>query len=387
MAVNIPTISELYNSILSSLEAEFNITIPFFGKNFLRALAAVQAAKLKLAYLRLAKVQKNVFVDTADPAAIGGTLERFGEVKLGRPPFTATAGEYTVQVIGDLGATIPAQTQFKSDDDSQNPGKLFILDNAFILDGVDIITLRSLESGLDSQLAINDTLTSTSPIELVDSIVTVETESIEPQAAEDIEEYREKALQAYRLEPQGGAGADYRLWAADAQGVNESYPFAVPAVSNTVNLYIEATIDDSIDNKGTPTVAILSAVESAIEDPTVDRPSRKPLSVSAVNYIAITPLDVDINIPNYVDLTSEKEALIQAAMKKELDDIRPFVSSIDILSDKNDIFDTNKIISIILDAVPSSDFTAVSLTIGGAPVSTFTFVNGNIPFLNPITYV
>jgi len=52
----IPTLSELFNDVLGDLEAEFNITIPLFGKNFLRALAAVKAAKLKLVYLTIASV-------------------------------------------------------------------------------------------------------------------------------------------------------------------------------------------------------------------------------------------------------------------------------------------------------------------------------------------
>jgi len=386
--INIPTIAELYNGIIADLEAQYSgLSIPLFGKNFLRALAAVQAGQLKLAYLNLAKVQKNIFADTADSETIGGTLERFGRVKIGRGPFVATSGEYTVQLTGTIGSVVPASTTFKSNDDSLNPGKLFILDNEFILDGTDIVTLRALESGLDSQLSISDELTSTQPLALVDSLGTVLTESIEPIAAETIEEYREKVLQSYQLEPQGGAGSDYRIWASDAQGVNETYPYAASGVSNEVNLYIEATIVDSTDGKGTPTTAIKDAVESAIEDPTVDRPSRKPLAVYAVNYLDVSPLDIDIVIPSYSGLTPDIQTSIFNAMKSELDDIRPFVSSIDILANKNDIFDLNKIVSVILNAVPGSQFGTVTMDIDSNPVATFTFENGDIPYLNSITYV
>lgn len=385
--INIPTIAQLYTGILADLEAEYSINIPLVGKNFLRALAAVQAAKLKIAYLHIAKVQKNIFVDTADPESMGGTLERFGRVKLGRSPFVATAGEYTVQLTGTLGATVAAQTQFKSNDGSLNPDKLFILDNAFVLDGIDIVTLRALESGLDSQLSISDGVTAVAPIALVDSLAIVLTEAITPQAPEDIEEYREKALQAYRLEPQGGAGADYRIWAADAQGEAEAYPYAVSGSPNEVNLFVEATIIDSSDGKGTPTAAILTAVQTAIESPTVDRPSRKPLAVFAVNYIAITVREIDIVVTGFVGLTAAQQTLIFNSMKTELSTIRPFVSSIDILADKNDIFDLNKIIAVILDSVPGAIFGAVTLDVDAAPVSTYTFLNGDIPNLNSITYV
>ena len=128
MAVTIPTTQQLYQNILADLESNLGITIPLFGPIFLRSLAAVQAAKIKLLYLLLADVQKNIWVDLADPIAIGGTLERFGIVKLGRLPFAATAGEYEVEVTGDIGAVIPLNTTFKSNDNSLSPGFLFILD-------------------------------------------------------------------------------------------------------------------------------------------------------------------------------------------------------------------------------------------------------------------
>ena len=170
----IPTLAQLYNDVLSDLEAQYGLSIPVFGKNFLRVLAGVQAAKLKLYYLAIANVQKNIFIDTAEAEAIGGTLERFGRVKLNRNPFPARAGKYTLQVTGTIGAVIPAQTTFKSNDDSQNPGKLFILDTQFTLTAIsDIRTVRSLESGIETKLEIGNKLTATAPIALVDKLAIV----------------------------------------------------------------------------------------------------------------------------------------------------------------------------------------------------------------------
>jgi hypothetical protein len=384
--IAIPTLQQIYASVLADLEAEMNVTIPVLGKSFLRALAAVQAAKLWLSYKALANVQKNTFADTADPEAIGGTLERYGRVKLGRNPFPAVAGQYTVQVVGTLGAVIPAQTTFKSDDSSLNPGKLFVLDTAFTLDGTDIITLRALESGMDSKLSISDTLTVTGPIALVNAVVTVLTEAIEPQAPEEIEEYRQKIIESFQLEPQGGAGADFRLWAGEVQGVNQSYPYAASGLVGEINLYIEATIADSTDGYGTPSTALLDAVEENIEVPTVDLPARKPLSVFNVNYLPVSPLAVDINIDSFDDLTVDIETLIENALTSKLELVRPFVDSIDVLANKNDIFDVNNIISTILEARPGSIFGAVTLTVDGNVVNTFTFANGDIPYLGTVSF-
>ena len=388
----IPTYIELYNDILSDLETQMQVSVPIFGKNFLRALAAVQAGKLWLYYKAIANVQKNIFIDTAEPESIGGTLERFGRVKLNRDPFSARAGEYVVTVTGSIGAVIPAQSTFKSDDTVINSGKLFILDSAYTLVATtDSITIRALEAGNDSKLNIGDTLTATAPIALVDSIVTVSAETIEPSAEENIEDYRDKALDAYRLEPQGGAATDYRLWSADAQGVKQSYPYAKTGVVNEINLFVEATIADSIDGKGTPSALLLTDVEEVVEfDPDTTRPTyergRRPLGV-IVNFLPVTVLNVDVTINGFVGLTVDIQNAIELSLIDEINLVRPFVAACDILDEKNDILDSNKIISIILNTRPGSVFGAITLNVGGVPYNSYTFINGNIPYVNSINFV
>lgn len=389
----IPTTKELYDDIISDLEAEYGEEIPVFGKAFLRAMAGVQAVKLKLYYLAIGNLQKNIFIDTAEEESRGGTLERFGRIKLGRNPFPATAGQYTVQVTGTVGAIIPASTTFKSNDDAQNPGKLFILDNAYeLVAGTNTITLRALESGLDSKLEIGDGLTATSPIAQVDKIGTVTAETIEPRAQEDIEEYRSKALDAYRLEPQGGAATDYRLWAADAQGVQQAYPYAKSGAANEINLFIEATVADSTDGKGTPSAALLDEVETVVElDPdttkSLNERGRRPLGVFAVNYLPITVKEIDITVAGFVGMTSSIQTQILNALTEYINTVRPFIAGADPLEDKNDILDVNKIISIILTVRPGSVFGAVTLKVDTVAMSTYTFVDGNIPHLNTVLYI
>lgn len=388
----IPTLSELFDSILADIEATFGDNVPLFGKNFLRALAAVQAAKLKIYYLATASTQKNIFIDTADPEASGGTLERFGRVKLGRNPFPAKAGQYDVEVTGSIGAVIDASTTFKSNDDSLNPGKLFVLDNEFTLTATtDSINVRALEAGLDSKLSIGDILTSTSPIINVNRIVTVTAETVQPLSEEDIELYRQRGIDSYRLEAQGGAATDYRIWSFDAQGVQETYPFAKSGAPNEIDLFIEATVADSIDGKGTPSAQLLLDVEDVVEfDPDTTLPlnerGRRPLGVFAVNFLPITVKDVDIIIDGFVGLTAEIQTLLFTALDLQINLIRPFVAGADILDEKNDILDINIIINTILNARPGSVFGTVTLKIDTVEVSTFTFVNGDIPDLDSVTY-
>lgn len=372
----IPTINQLYAQIISSIESELNITISPFGKSYLRARAKVQAGICWLLYLAIAKVQKNIWVDTCDEE----TLLRFAQVKLGRGRFPATQGQYSVLVTGTTGAIIVAGTIFRANDDALNPTKRFILDNDFVLDGINLITLRALEAGDESKLAIGNQLTVEAPIALVNSVVTVQTELIQPQPAETIEALRNAVILAFRLEPQGGSPADYRLWSLEVQGIVNAYPYAVGGATSEVNLYIEA---DNVD--GIPTLQDLQNIQDNIELPTADRPARKP-ATAIVNYLSITPLDIEIEIIDFQDLTIDKETLIFDSIESFVSDIRPFVGAIDILSEKNDTFSTNDVVAIILSALPGSAFGAVTMTVGGAPYNTFTFTDGNIPKLEYITY-
>jgi hypothetical protein len=398
MAANIPKLNELYTSILSDLEAQFSITIPLFGKNYLRAQALVQAGKMKLFYLSIANLQKNVALETAEPEAIGGTLERFGFVKLGRRPFVSTQGVYNCLVtftpLPLFSVIMPANTTFKSNDDSSNPSKLYILDAPFtFVDGVsNIISLRALEGGLGSKLNVGDKLTLTAPIANIDDTATVTTESTAPLAAETTEDYRAKAIETEQLEPQGGAGSDYRLWSKDVQGIKQSYAFAKVGAPNEVELFVEATLASSSDGKGTPSTAMLLSVEGVVEfDPDTTRPTeergRRPLGLFNVDVKGVTIKDVDVEIKNYQNNTPAKQATIFNALNSAIKLIRPFVSSVDILSSKNDLLDINKIVFEILKAEPGSFFESVELKINGIGSPSNLFSRGDIPVLNTVIYV
>lgn len=389
----IPTILELYNDIISDLETEMQVRIPLVGRYFLRALAMVQASKLKLYYLALASVQKNIFVDTADSEADGGTLERFGRVKLNRNPFTAIQGQYTLEVVGSIGAIIKSETTFKSNDENVNSGKLFVLDADYTLTSTtDTITVRALEGGTASKQFVGDKLSATAPIANVNKIGTIIAETVEPLDAESLEDYRRKALDSYRLEAQGGAGTDYRLWSYDAQGVKQTYPYATTGQSNEVTVYVEAELTASTDGKGTPSTPLQQDVFDVINfDPDTTKPTnergRRPLGVFEVNILPITVKEVDIIIENYVGLTTQIATDIESALKTEVDKLRPFVSSCDILADKNDLLDNNKIIATILNTKSGASFGAITLKIDNVVTPSYVFAFGNIPHFNSVTFI
>lgn len=390
--LRIPTLKELYDEIIQDLQTEMGVTLNPFGKMFLRAQAAVQAAKLKLFYLQIGSVQKNLFADTAEPESMGGTLERIGRLKINRNPFPATAGKYNVTVTTTGSAFIPTNTIFKSLESALNSGVLLITDQDYSIDPTNNeIELRALVPGLESKLNVNDGLSCTVPIVGITGEAVVQAESVSPTAAESEEDYRQAIVDSYRLEPQGGAPADYILWAQDAPGVVRSYPYTSPTNPAEVDIYVEASPEDSTDGMGTPTTTILQNVESVLEiDPNTGQ-GRTPLSVWANNVSPVIINKLTITVNNSTGITEAQKMTLNAAIKEQVDNVRPFIAGADILDERNDTISTNMIVSWMINAVPGVGFGSVemSIQIGGSPANTVslkTFSYGNIPYLVDVIY-
>ena len=386
--MTVPTYVSLYNSVLSDLRSKLNIN-SIIGKVALNAVALVQAAKLKIYYSYLAFVYKNIFPDTADPESLGGSLNRFGYMKLNRYPFSATAGEYTIQVTGEIGGTLPVNTTFKSLDTSSSPDKLFNLDSTVILAAeTENIQVRALDLGTQADLQVGDELQVTQPIANVNSYASVISIDTEAQDAETTEVYKQKVSEAYKEEPQGGSKTDIRAWSKDAQGVRTSYPYVnSPGI---IDNYVEANPDDSTDGYGTPAQSILDEVEEVVEfDPDDTRPlderGRRSMGIFQINYLPIDLLTVEVDIVGLTDVTFE--TAIETAIVAYLFEIRPFVDGADDPNDElKGYFYSVDIYGIVRDIIGNdARFTSLSVEIDSTPVEIYQFTDGYIPYLSSLT--
>jgi len=377
-----PTLKELFESIVRDLEQTTGVD-GIFGKTVLRGFASVQAAKLKLFYLALSKVQKNIFADTADSEIDGGTLERFGRVKIERNPFPATQGIYDITVQGQPGFTVPSGATYRS-----------IRNDVYVVDTPITLTtttgtaqIRSILGGTQIALSVNDVVSLTAPLVGIENDATVSAEVTAPIDAEDIEVYRAKVLEAYVLEPQGGAASDYRIWASDAQGARRVYPYVGPQ-AGIINIFVESELPD-----GTADQALLDSVESVINfDPDTTKPlnerGRRPISAWTVNYLSITPLDIVVTIVGLDQTSPEIEAIIQQALIDYLLTIRPFVSGADDPNKVNDTLRTTGLISTVTNAITKGNFFEdITFTVDGNPETVFKFENGDIPILTNLNIV
>ena len=389
--MNVPSTIEIYESIENDLRSKLDLPDDQF-RLVLNAMSSVLAAQLKLAYLRIEDVRKQLYPDTADLAINGGELERLGLLYLNRQPNPATQGVYQVAVTAEANAQIRANLTFKSNEDSTSPGVLYTTDSETTLTGSsDIIEIRSFDGGPEFILNPGDQLTITEPVLGVDQLVTVTEITETPISSESTAAYRQAILDAIQLEPQGGARTDYRLWAADAQGVRKVYPYVKSGSAGTVQVFVEANVADSSDGEGTPSQSILDEVAEVIEfDPDDTKPTnergRRPIQ-AILEVLPITLVPVDVDIAGLSVNTVEIQTAIQDNLKAYLLDIRPYIAGADLSSSRNDILYAFQLTSVVTDVLDGDNFfTEFTMQVNGNAETSSQFSGANIPYLRNLTF-
>lgn len=386
----IPTIKELYGNMSSDLRSKLNLTADYLKKTF-DAFCLVISAQVHICYLYLSDIQDNIFPDKATTEDQGGTLERQGMIYMNRGPFPASIGSFKASVVGVAGSVLRQNLTFKSNEETLNPGQVYILDSEYILTGTDDeIEIRSIGGGVDYNLNVNDNLTITEPVIGVDKTITISEVLVQPKAGETTELYRQAILNAIQLEAQGGSKADYRQWSSDAQGVRLVYPY-VRDGGKFVDVYVEATIIDSTDGKGTPSLSLLEETYDVIDfDPDVSKPTnergRRPIQAD-VSTIPIVLIPVDITITGLNDSSASVKDAIESSINDFLYDVRPFIAGVDLRRNKNDILYSGKVQSVVTEALVNGNFfNVLELSVDGNIVTSYEFTLGNIPYLRNLIY-
>lgn len=387
----IPTLVELYNNLENDFRDKLDMSDDNLKKT-LNAFNAVISGELKNLYLFLANIQNNVFPDTADTEEQGGTLNRLGNIYLNRPAFPSTVGVFKIRVNGVIGSVLRTDLTFKSNDDALNTAQLYVLDGVHtMLTTSDIIEVRSLGSGSSFNLNVGDRLTITEPIVGIDKTVVVTEVFTEPKEGESIESYRNAILLAIQLERQGGSKSDYRQWASDVQGVRLVYPYVSDGNAGEIDIYVEATLENSIAGTGVPTLTMLEDVKEVIEqDPDETKPvnerGRRPLQ-AIVNTIPINRIPVDIVVSGLNNNTVAVQNSIRDSIEAFLYDVRPFINGADLLRNQNDFLFSGKIQGVVTDTLINGNFfNFLTLSVNGNVVVSYQFDLGNVPYLRNLTF-
>lgn len=389
MAVTIPTLEELTDQILQDIATEFGVDVSELGTTYIVA-AKVQAGIIYQQYLALSGVQKNIFYDLAEESI----LIRYGSIILGRTPSPAEAGEYEVEVTGQIGAIITAATQFKANDNTLAAGLLFVVDQDFTLTAeTDTLPLRALTPGIEAALFVDDLLTSTSPIVNVDSEVKVTAITKDSVSKESIESYRADVISKVQTEPQSWTPGDVRNFCLAIPEIRTVYAYAKLGAPGNAEIYIEATEENTAPSEitGVPTLATIDEVYKAQSGPTpesgivvinpITGKGRKTISVFTILPLPVNPLPVDLD---FTGLSDESIApSIKTAIDALLYETRPFVAGADLITNKKDILTIGQVIAIVITVLSGTGitYTTLDMLVDGNIVNEFQFLLGDYPYL------
>jgi hypothetical protein len=167
-------------------------------------------------------------------------------------------------------------TQLKSD----LTGKIYIVDETKTLENdTETVDLICTSIGTIGNLETGDSLYFVAPLGNVkkEAVVTTVLEvAIDDESEAD---YRYRVVNRWRVQPQGGALADYRIWGMEVSGVLNIYPYNDDDSPNGVILYVSgnpAVFPDRI-----PSVALLVAVGNACTyNPETGIANRKPMTAA-----------------------------------------------------------------------------------------------------------
>lgn len=363
--ITTPTVAQIRDQILADIESATGSPAPLLPRAVFRVLATAYAGALALLYRLAAWVYRQIFTATADEQSL---ILRAAEYGLTRVPATRWIG--TATATGTDGTSIPAGTTLQVNGTVYETTALVVIASA-----VATLQVQSLEVGADVNLDIADTLTLTSPIAGVESDATVATVVQVAVDAEGIESLRTRLAFRQANAPQGGAIADWVLWAIEVPGIGEAT--VDRPVAGEVAIY--PITDDPDPANRIPGGALLTTVEEYVTDPI-----RSPIRAGQVTVSAPTELNFDVDISDLSPGDAATQAAIVSAITAYLYSRRPKQYSDQI--DDRSIVSAAEITGIALGA--GARIATVDLkNAGGSSIKSYTLGLGELAKLRTLTWL
>ena len=398
MARSTPTTQEISGNIIASIETELGRSFSLLPKSFTRVLAKALSGVFVLTYRYAGWSLLQQFVAHAswrETVVNGKTIRPL--VEWGRlvgvgDPIAATNASFNVVfgIINQDGSTLEAGRQLVH----PSSGVIYLTQSAVTLDNpFKTVTVTAASdpngnggAGTQGNRDPGDILKWANPIPQVDvqgaaALATVFTTGADAESESD---YRQRVIDAFAAPPQGGAYADYDIWASTVEGIANVYPYT-GFFPGTVDIYIEATEASSIDGEGSPTEAQKQAVRDAINFDSGGLATRRPVS-AVINVKSITRQAFNVVIQGLVAVDGkfdETKTAIQEALDDYLRSREPFIVGVSRLPRKDRI--TSSAIAGVVDDVASSQgatVTNVTLQLSGATIPAYTLDFGQKAKLN-----
>ncbi|GAG20901.1 unnamed protein product, partial [marine sediment metagenome] len=217
-------------------------------------------------------------------------------------PEPATQAILDIDLTVLSNGTLSSGTQFIG----QLNGLTYITQQSYVITTPsETIEVVCVKSGIQGNLQSTDILAIANSIGVIEDEAVVNALTAAAIDAEKEENYRQRVVERFQLNPQGGALADYRIWAQDAPGVQQTYIYT--GDPSDVLVYVEG--DPDIYPDRVPDSALLLAVGSVIDfDPATGLSTRRSVTAvidpvgdkSYTNIKAVILKSFDIFVTNLV---------------------------------------------------------------------------------------
>ena len=299
MAWNRPTLAELVARVESDFSTKFFGTAAALRRSVLKILARVWAGAVYLLHLFLGWIYDQGFAHLAD----GDQLDRHGQ-EVGIYRKAPTYAEGRVRFTGTEGSTIDQGVHVQTSDslnEYQTTAPAVVGSGGF----VDVLA-TAMTAGKAANLEAGTALELVSPLLGVDN----EVQLVDPMSGgadlEADEAYRARILYKKRNPPQGGADADYVIWATSVVPVTDAWTFPNYPEANSVTVRVANYNQDPPTLSGDEVADVLAymtdrtrkpvtadvRVASVVLSPVVVSAQIRPLSATTQNAAAVELRDL-----------------------------------------------------------------------------------------------
>jgi hypothetical protein len=390
------TIAEIRDLLLAAFQQEFNGVLRILPRSFIKIFCTVIAGVFIVLYKMIGWVFLQLFPETAywkEVNVLGfkiRPLVKWGVLwGVGLPrPGTQWKGKIIVDVANQ-NTSLAAGTQLKS----ELTGKIYITDSpASLEEETAIIEITCADTGAAGSLSVGDILKFVSPLGNVKKEAVVTEITADGTDEETEGDYRYRVVNRYRVQPQGGALADYRNWSSEVPGVLNTYPYNDDDSPAGVLLYVSgnpAVFPDRI-----PSAALLIQVGDACTyNPETGRAERKPVTAildpdndrtyTNIRPVLITGFDIYIyglsGIP-----ASDFAGLVRPAVEDYFMGREPYIRGLSDDNNKTNVVSRNNVSSTVDQIALSvkAEFDAVSMIRNENPAAAYTLGRGELARLD-----
>jgi hypothetical protein len=386
------SIDEIRTLIIDGLQQEFNHKLRVLPKSFIKTLASVLAAIYIVLFKQIGWIFLQIFPETAyfgeinilgiriRPLVKWGVLWGVGEPRRG----TQWRGAIAVNVI-ITNTVLNTGTQLKSD----LTGKIYIVDETKTLEeDTETVDLICAATGTAGNLETGDKLYFVEPLGNVKKeaeVTTVLEVAIDDETEVD---YRYRVVNRWRVQPQGGALADYRIWGMGVSGVLNIYPYNDDDSPSGVILYVSG--NPSVFPDRIPSAALLVAVGNACTyNPETGIANRKPMTAvidpqnngTYTNIRPVTLKTFDIYIDGLTGISAlEFSNSVRTPVEEYFLGREPYIRGLSDDNNKTNSVSKNNVSSVVDQVAISlkAEFGSVTMKEGETVVPAYTLGTGEL---------